>query len=261
MSGLKQILKKLDFLVLNGKSNKIYRNYRDSESLRSSPNKHKIVARYNQSGNFLAELFYKYGSDKGGPSSAPHPTTGWQPHSYSDFYEMIFRLSRHEVRKVFECGIGTNNPEILSSMGVRGIPGASLRAWRDYFPNAIVIGADIDSKILFSENRIKTYCIDQTNPESINNFWKQLDLIDFDIVIDDGLHLFEAGKTLFENSIRFLRDDGIYIIEDILQSDKQRYMQFFEGSCHDVYFIDLIRPNINLLDNSLIMISKKHNTL
>jgi hypothetical protein len=146
-------------------------------------------------------------------------------------------------------------------MGTRGIPGASLRAWRDYFPNAIVIGADIDSEILFSENRIKTYYLDQTSPKSINKFWKNLNLTDFDIVIDDGLHLFEAGKTLFENSFQYLKEGGTYIIEDVLISDKPKYIQYFAESRHDVYFIDLLRPNINLLDNSLIMISKKHNTL
>lgn len=81
----------------------------------------------------------------------------------------------------------------------------------------------------------------------------------FDLMIDDGLHEFEAGRTLFENSYQELRDGGIYIIEDILMSDKQRYREYFDASEFDSYFIDLLRPNVNLLDNSLIMISKNAN--
>ena len=40
-------------------------------------------------------------------------------------------------------------------MGIKGKPGASVRAFRDYFDKAIIYGADIDSKILFFEKRIK----------------------------------------------------------------------------------------------------------
>ena len=142
-------------------------------------------------------------------------------------------------------------------MGILGMPGGSLRAWRDFFPNAIVIGADIDQEILFSEERIQTFFLDQTDPESIKKFWKDLKLEKFDVIIDDGLHEFEAGRTLFESSYEKLRDGGIYIIEDILMNDKKKYREYFESFELDFYFIDLLRPNIDLLDNSLIMISKK----
>ena len=33
-------------------------------------------------------------------------------------------------------------------MSINGKPGASLRAWRDYFVNSVVYGADIDKNIL-----------------------------------------------------------------------------------------------------------------
>ena len=42
-------------------------------------------------------------------------------------------------------------------MNINGKPGASLRAWRDYFENALIYGADIDKNILFKENRINTF--------------------------------------------------------------------------------------------------------
>ena len=53
---------------------------------------------------------------------------------------------------IFEVGLGTNNVDVPSNMGKDGKPGASLRAWRDYFPNA-----DIDTRILFKEDKIQTF--------------------------------------------------------------------------------------------------------
>ena len=76
---------------------------------------------------------------------------------------------------------------IKSSMGSIGKPGASLRMWKDYFQYNIY-GADIDRDILFNEERINTYYVDQLNTESIKSMWKDIGLNDFDIIIDDGLH-------------------------------------------------------------------------
>ena len=61
---------------------------------------------------------------------------------------------------------------LKSSMGVNGQPGASLRMWKDYFPNASIFGCDIDRDVLFSEERIKTFHCDQTSAKSISNFLK-----------------------------------------------------------------------------------------
>ena len=33
--------------------------------------------------------------------------------------------------------------------------------WKEYFSNAEIYGADIDKNVLFFENRIKTYHVDQ----------------------------------------------------------------------------------------------------
>jgi hypothetical protein len=50
------------------------------------------------------------------------------------------------------------------------MPGASLRVWRDFFPNAQVIGIDIDEKTMFKDERINTYVVDQTDVHSIRSF-------------------------------------------------------------------------------------------
>src|SRR6185312_6509823 len=161
------------------------------------------------------------------------------------------------VKKVFECGLGTNNISLPSSMGENGIPGASLRVWRDYFPNASIFGADIDRAILFEEERIRTYHIDQTDPASISVFWQEVGLDGFDFMVDDGLHAFAAGSCLFNHSISRLADDGIYVIEDVTIPDMLKYKRFFDHKNYNVHYVTLFRPYIPLEDNNLIVIRKK----
>jgi hypothetical protein len=141
-------------------------------------------------------------------------------------------------------------------MGSNGKPGASLRVWRDYFPNAQIIGADIDKEILFTEERIDTLWLDQLNKESIIQFWADCTSRDFDIMIDDGLHTFEAGVSLFENSINFLTKNGIYIIEDVNISDLKLFKNYFDSTGYCVDYINLLESGERLKDNSLIIIRK-----
>lgn len=159
----------------------------------------------------LCNLMDNYGSDKG-PN---FKNCG----NYSKFYDFIFRSIRKEVKYLFEVGIGTNNPDVPSTMGIDGVPGASLRSWRDYFTEALIIGADIDDRILFKEDRIDTYYVDQYNNESIQKLWKNFNGVLFDIIIDDGIHDTYSDNSgnlnFFKNSINMLKPGGFYIIEDV----------------------------------------------
>jgi hypothetical protein len=101
-------------------------------------------------------------------------------------------------------------------MGKDGRPGASLYGWQEFFPNSYIFGADIDSGILFNTDKIKTFFCDQTKPEIIKKMWDEPDLHEnFDIIIEDGLHTFNANVCFFENSIHKLKQNGFFIIEDI----------------------------------------------
>jgi SAM-dependent methyltransferase len=191
----------------------------------------------------LAKLCDEYGTDKGEliPDSNPYP---WPSHNYSDFYELIFSSRRNSVESLLECGIGTPNTEFTNNMGEEGNPGASLRVWRDYFPNAEVTGIDIDPEVMFSEDRINTYCVDQTSEESIKDFLDKYNG-DFDIIIDDGLHEYQANVSLFENTIGRLSEDGLYIIEDVSYNDLEKYQEYFIDGLEQYHtkFIDLENPN------------------
>ena len=112
----------------------------------------------------------------------------------------------------YEKRIDTN---IKSNMTENAEPGASLRVWKDYFVNANIFGGDIDKNILFEEDRIKTYFVDQLNVSSIKIMWEKTGVEKFDIIIDDGLHEPKANLNFFFNSIHKLKENGIYIIEDV----------------------------------------------
>src|ERR1700730_598890 len=80
----------------------------------------------------MCRIMTKYGSDKG------------RLNYYTPVYSALFKDRCNEPLRIFELGLGTNNTELPSNMGPYGAPGASLRGWRELFPNARVYGADVD---------------------------------------------------------------------------------------------------------------------
>lgn len=146
-------------------------------------------------------------------------------------------------------------------MGVNGRPGASLHGWSEFFPNALIFGADIDTNILFQTHRIRTYYCDQTNPAIITEMWmNNPDLRDepFDIIIEDGLHTFEANKCFFENSIHKLARGGTYILEDILAHEiplfQTQVEQWKQTYPHLTFQFERLPSLTNQIDNNLLII-------
>ena len=135
----------------------------------------------------------------------------------SNNYHIIYSCLLKDLKQnytILEIGLGTNNPTIVSSMGIGGSPGASVRAFRDTFLNSYIYGADVDSDILFSEERISTFCVDQNNLETFSNIPKLVDS-KFDLIIDDGLHYQLSNLNTLIFALSNLNIDGYFIIEDI----------------------------------------------
>jgi hypothetical protein len=194
----------------------------------------------------------RHDSDKG---------QGW--HNYTTVYSMLFGRLRDQPLRIFEVGLGTNNPKVASSMGINGSPGASLRGWRELFPHALVYGADIDRAILFAEDRIKTFYCDQLDSVAISDLWAQPALQGgMDIIIDDGLHTFESNISFLEGSLEHLRPGGVYVIEDIFQKTIKRWQNQLDTVYskrfpdHEFAFVEL--PNsFSDPDNNLLIIRRR----
>jgi len=157
----------------------------------------------------LCEIMGRNKSDKGNRDLT-------RTHNYTTIYSKLFQSLRDKPINIFELGLGTNNINLPSNMGINGRPGASLYGWSEFFPKAKIYGADIDKDILFNEDRIKTFYCNQLDPGVICDMWGEKELKDkqFDIIIEDGLHVLDAQICFFENSIHKVRDGGYYIIED-----------------------------------------------
>ena len=62
-----------------------------------------------------------------------------------------------------------------------------------------------------------------------DDLWSHPDLQEgADIIIEDGLHTFEANTSFLEGSLEHLRPGGFYVIEDICQDDAERWRTRFE---------------------------------
>lgn len=217
---------------------------------------YSIELEYNKhKNNILSKYSEKFGSDKGASTKDAISPLPWDYHTYTDFYALLFDHCRESITDVFELGIGTNYDDIPSSMTGAGTPGASLRMWREYFPNANIVGADIDSRILFEEDRITTYEVDQTSKGSILFMWNNIDNL-FDLIIDDGLHQYEANINFLKNSFNKVKSGGIYVIEDVAVSEIPRYQEFLSKNNYNYMSVILNRPNSPVYSNCLIVIRK-----
>lgn len=194
----------------------------------------------------LKDLMDFYGSDKGGKTNH---------HNYAYYYSEIFNNQKNKIKNFLEIGLGTNNINLASNMGKDGKPLASLRAWRDYFKNAQIYGADIDKDILMNEERIKTFYVDQTNPKSIHEMFKNIGVKKFDIILEDGLHEYTANICFFENAIDYLDDEGVYIIEDIYYKDQEKFIEYFKETSYNITIVDIFHDR-NIANNCLLVIKK-----
>ena len=207
--------------------------------------------------NSIDKLCAMYGTDKGFLEFEGIKPYGYRPHTYSTIYHNLFDHCKNHVNLVFECGIGTNDINLPSNMTANSKPGASLKVWKNYFPKAQIYGADIDDKILFQEERIATFQVDQLNKLSIERMWTRINKVDFDLIIDDGLHTCEAGLNLFLNSFKKLKKRGVYIIEDVHYS----YLLDLKSKLSEYKPEVIILQNkyfnrYNIKNNNLILIRK-----
>jgi len=226
----------------------------------SEDQKNKL-AKYSKKLNLLdsTDLCHIMNKNKSDKASRVGESYG---HNYTRYYSQIFQKIRLDEINLFELGLGTNNTDVISNMGEDGRPGASIFGWSEYFKYGHIFGADIDTGCLFNTEDIKTFYCDQTNPWIIKQMWdnKYLDF-KFDIIIEDGLHTFDANVIFFENSYHKLKYNGIFIIEDINSDEIPNWLNKFEE--YETKFqqfnfeIIQLECDYNKFDNNLIKITYK----
>ena len=193
----------------------------------------------------LCDIMKKHGSDKGAGR-----------HNYTLLYDFLFGLAAPGIRRVFEMGLGSTNPAFPFAM-LNGTPGASLRGWAEYFPQAEIFGADIDRDALFTEPRITTFGMDQFDRKEAREMFARIGG-DFDLILDDGCHLFSANATFLETAFARLRPGGLYIIEDIALDPENiaTWKQFLAGFREASVLLELKHP-ANEQDNAVVILQNQ----
>lgn len=120
-------------------------------------------------------------------------------HNYSPYYSIFFNPLRDQKLNILEVGI---------------YHGDSLRLWEEFFPNAMIYGADIEDCRQHETDRIKTFIMDQSSPTSLITVLTKLPQLD--IIICDGSHQSADDILTFETLWPHLNSGGYFVIEDTL---------------------------------------------
>ena len=128
-------------------------------------------------------------------------------HNYTPFYNKFFENIRYNKINILEIGM---------------LHGASLKMFKDYFPNAEIYCIDINEDLINKfpkQDRIHIHLCDATDEEKLNKLFEN---IEFDIIIDDGSHF--TIHQLLSLGILFkkVKHHGMYICEDLLYIDELR---------------------------------------
>ena len=161
----------------------------------------------------ISEILAKYGKD----------TDKIWHHHYGRAYDQLFAgFDREEKLNILE--VGTQK-------------GATLLAWKEYFPNANVVGVDIVDVVP------KKYRKD-TVTRIITDIKKLDTNIEFDIIIDDGSHYLSDMMYVVATYFPTMKDGGVMILEDV------RYPKLtMEVMDNLVMDSPIIYPNSNVTAN------------
>lgn len=93
--------------------------------------------------------------------------------------------------------------------------GGSLQMWKKYFgPKARIFGVDVDPRCQsLSDDQAKVIIGDQADRDFLRRLRR--DIGPMDIVIDDGGHMMSQQIASFEELFPALKEEGVYLIEDL----------------------------------------------
>ncbi len=151
----------------------------------------------------LNELGLKHGTDKSTASKSGESSG----HDYLRIYEKFFEPYRDTAVRVLEVGV---------------LGGSSLRTWEEYFPNATIYGLDIKpASVKHSAGRVDVRIMDQSDVPALEAFAEEAG--PFDIVIEDGSHIWSHQIIGMKTLMRYVAPGGVYVVEDLQTSYVARY--------------------------------------
>jgi hypothetical protein len=156
----------------------------------------------------LQRLANKYKSDKG--------NIYYNAHDYAPVYESYFEPIRERPLTILEIGLLPHDVQARNPNGPYD-DAPSLFMWREYFPNAEIIGFDIaDFSTVPPIPNCRIVRGDMGNPNDLKSLLELKDGVpQFDIIIDDASHASRHQQIALGTLFPFLKPGGYYIIEDL----------------------------------------------
>jgi len=153
-------------------------------------------------------------------------------HNYCEKYEKILPFNRLEPLTILEIGV---------------LNGESLLTWREFYPNATIVGIDLVESYKKYED-VKNKIFIEIGSQDDDSFLKLVTdkYGPFDFILDDGSHIQKHMIFSFEQLFSSVKNEGIYIVEDSVTSYWPEYdgglkkentcMEYFKNLIDDVNF-------------------------
>ena len=149
----------------------------------------------------IADIFRSYGiTDAAGRHV--NGTDKMTNHNYGDAYESLF--PDRNIKLMMEVGVAD---------------GSSLLAWREIFPNALIVGMDIHHSDKAYGDRIEFHYGDQRNKEHCERAAAGRE---FDLIVEDAVHTLENTLLTLYWLWPFVKPGGLYVVEEWDTVDKDR---------------------------------------
>jgi len=164
-------------------------------------------------------------------------------HSYMESYENIFAKYENVPISLLEIGVET---------------GGSLKMWKDFFiEGSSIAGIDNWSTVRLVGERVALRADNVIGCDVYEGDATKFQLDKkFDIIIDDGSHILEDVILTFKNFWENLREDGIYVVEDVPGDDLSKWEHQIKQRLKVDYEIVDCRP-IGTSNDDILIIFKK----
>lgn len=127
---------------------------------------------------------------------------------------------KHQYEKVYEKYFLPSKEKDINLLEVGTFRGASTAAFHEYFPFGNIYTIDIFERVnendiqILNEDRV-FYLKQNSTLEGVTSMVEESwPGVKFDFIIDDGAHYPLANALTLKNLMPFLKDTGIYFIED-----------------------------------------------
>ncbi|MBV9995234.1 MAG: class I SAM-dependent methyltransferase [Caulobacteraceae bacterium] len=149
--------------------------------------------------------------------------------------------------EVYERHFGRRRGRPITLLEIGVANGGSLALWRKYFgPQAQLVGVDIEPDCRqYAGPGVAIAIGSQGDPEFLRRLAAEHG--PFDIVIDDGSHIYEHQRVTFETLFPHIKADGLYVCED-LHTSYRTDGEFGGGLRRPGTFVEFLKEQIDELN-------------